>query len=82
MPLTLTEKYRLRLFDNRFLTEISRSKGVVVMGIWRKLRNEELRKLTLSSNKILNLLQRPNEGVSYAEHVALIGMINPYGYKP
>jgi hypothetical protein len=40
--LTLREEHRLRVFENRALRRIFGSKGVEVMGGWRKLHNEEL----------------------------------------
>jgi hypothetical protein len=43
--LTLREEYRLRVFKNRVLRRISGPKRDEVTGGWRKLHNEELRKL-------------------------------------
>jgi hypothetical protein len=40
--LTLREKHRLRLFENRVLRRIFGSKRDDVTGEWRKLHNEEL----------------------------------------
>jgi hypothetical protein len=41
--LILTEKYRLRVFENRVLRRILGPKREEVTGAWRKLHNEELR---------------------------------------
>jgi hypothetical protein len=43
--LTLKEEHRLRVFENRVLSRIFRSKRDEVMGSWGKLHNEELRSL-------------------------------------
>jgi hypothetical protein len=40
--LTLKEKHRPRVFENRVLKRIFGSKRHEVMGGWRKLQNEEL----------------------------------------
>jgi hypothetical protein len=40
--LTLREKRRLRVFENRMLRELFGSKRDEVTGDWRKLRNKEL----------------------------------------
>jgi hypothetical protein len=42
---TLREKHRLRMFENRVLRRIFRPKTDKIMGEWRKLHNEELRGL-------------------------------------
>jgi hypothetical protein len=49
-PLTLREKHRLRVFENRVLRRIFGLKRDEVTGEWRKLRNEELRDLYSSSD--------------------------------
>jgi len=41
--LTLREKRRQRVFENRVLRRVFGSKRDVVTGEWRKLHNEELR---------------------------------------
>jgi hypothetical protein len=43
--LTLREEHRLRVFENKVLRRIFRSKRDEVIGGWRKLHNEELHKL-------------------------------------
>jgi hypothetical protein len=43
--LTLREKHRLRVFENRVLRRISGLKRVEVKGEWGKLHNREIRKL-------------------------------------
>jgi hypothetical protein len=43
LSLTLREKHRLRVFENRVLRRIFGSKRVEVTGEWTKLHNEELR---------------------------------------
>jgi hypothetical protein len=43
--LTLSEEYRLRVFENRVLRRIFGPKKDEVTGDWRKLHNEELRDL-------------------------------------
>jgi hypothetical protein len=41
----LTEKRRLRVFENRVLRRIFRPKSDEVIGEWKKLHNEELHNL-------------------------------------
>jgi hypothetical protein len=43
--LTLKEKHRVRVFENRVLIRIFRPKRDEVTGEWRKLHNEELHNL-------------------------------------
>jgi hypothetical protein len=43
--LTLREKHRLRVFENRVLRRIFGPKGKDMVGGWRRFRNEELHKL-------------------------------------
>jgi hypothetical protein len=50
--LTLREKHRLRVFENRVLRRIFGPKRDEVTGGWRKLHNEELRNLDSSPSKI------------------------------
>jgi hypothetical protein len=44
LGLTLREANRLRVFENRVLRRIFGPKRDEVMGVWRKLRNQELGK--------------------------------------
>jgi hypothetical protein len=48
--LTLREKRRLRVFENRVLRRIFEPKRDEVTGEWRKLHNEELNNLYSSPN--------------------------------
>jgi hypothetical protein len=49
-PLTLRNKHRLRVFENRVLRRIFGPKRDDMTGEWRKLQNEELHKLYSSPN--------------------------------
>jgi hypothetical protein len=55
-PLTLREKHRLRMFENRVLRRIFGPKRDEVIGEWRKLHNEELRDL-YSSPSITRIIK-------------------------
>jgi hypothetical protein len=55
--LTLREKHRLRVFENRVLRRIFGPKRDKVTGEWRKLHNEELRDL-YSSPSIIRITSR------------------------
>jgi hypothetical protein len=44
-PLTLREKHRLRVFENRVLRRIFGPRRDEVKGAWRKLHDEELHDL-------------------------------------
>jgi hypothetical protein len=48
--LTLREKHRFKVFENRVLRKISGSKKDEVTGEWRKLHNAELKNLYCSPN--------------------------------
>jgi hypothetical protein len=50
--LTLREKHRLRVFENRVLRRIFGHMREEVVGGWRKLRYEELHNLYATSNVI------------------------------
>jgi hypothetical protein len=54
--LTLREKHRLRVFENRVLRRIFAPKRDEVTGEWRKLHNEELRDLC-SSPGIIRIMK-------------------------
>jgi hypothetical protein len=56
--LTLREKHRLRVFENRVLRIIFCPKTDEVMGDWRKLHNEELHKLYSLPNIIRMIKSR------------------------
>jgi hypothetical protein len=47
---TLSEEYRIMVFGNRVLRRIFRPKRDGIIGVWRKLRNEELHNLYSSRN--------------------------------
>jgi hypothetical protein len=56
LSLTLREKHRLRIFENRVLRRIFGPKGDEVRGGWRKLHNVELHKL-YSSPSIIRMIK-------------------------
>jgi hypothetical protein len=68
--LTLREKHRLRVFENRVLRRIFGLKRDEVTGEWRKLHNEELRDL-YSSSSIIRII-KPRR-MRFAGHVTRIG---------
>jgi hypothetical protein len=69
-PLTLREKHRLRVFENRVLRRIFGLKRDEVTGEWRKLHNEELRDL-YSSSSIIRIIK--SRRIRWAGHVARMG---------
>jgi hypothetical protein len=68
--LTLREKRRLRVFENRVLRSIFGRKRDEVTGEWRKLHNEELHHL-YSSPTIVRVIK--SRRMRWAGHVARIG---------
>jgi hypothetical protein len=68
--LTLRDKHRLRVFENRVLRSIFGPKRNEVMGEWRKLHNEELRDL-YSSPSIIRIIK--SRRMRWAGHVARMG---------
>jgi hypothetical protein len=68
--LTLREKHRLRVFENRVLRTIFGPKRDGVTGEWRKLHNEELHNL-YSSPDIIR--QDKSRRMRWAGHVARLG---------
>jgi hypothetical protein len=68
--LTLREKRRLRVFENRLLRKIFGSKRNEVTGVWRKLYNEELHDLYSSPN-IVRVIKSKRTG--WAGHEARLG---------
>jgi hypothetical protein len=70
MVSTLREEYKLRVFENRVLRRILRSKRDGVTGGWRKLHNEELHNL-YSSPSIIRFIK--SRRIRWAGHVARRG---------
>jgi hypothetical protein len=68
--LTLREKHRLRVFENRVLRRIFGPKSNEITGEWRKLHNEELHIFYSSPNIIGQIKSRR---LRWAVHVARIG---------
>ena len=56
--LTLREKYRLRVYENRVLRRIFGPKRNEVTGEWRKLHNEELNDLYCSPSVVREMKSR------------------------
>jgi hypothetical protein len=86
--LTLGEKHRLRVFENRVLRKIFGPKRDEVSGEWRKLHNEELRGLH-SPPSIIRIIR--SRRMRWACHVARMGekrnayrllVENPEGKRP
>jgi hypothetical protein len=68
--LTLREKHRLKVFENRVLKRIFGLKKDEVTGGWRKLHNEELHNL-YSSPSIIRMIK--SRRMRWAGHVARMG---------
>jgi hypothetical protein len=68
--LTLREEHGLKVFENRVVRRIFRSKKGVVTGGWRKLHSEELRGL-YSSQIIIRMIN--SSRLKWARHVAGMG---------
>jgi hypothetical protein len=67
--LTLREKHRLRVFENRVLRRIFGPKRDEVTGDWRKLHNEKLHNLYSSPN----IIRIKSGRMRWAGHVARMG---------
>jgi hypothetical protein len=70
--LTIRGEHSLRLFENRVLRRIFRSKREEMAGGWRRLHNEELRNLCHSPNVIREIKSR---SIRWAGHVACMGKL-------
>jgi len=73
--LTLREKRRLMLFENRVLRRIFSSKRVEMKGECRKLNNGELNDVYFSTNIVRVIKSRI---MRWAEHVASMGRVEVY----
>jgi hypothetical protein len=69
LSLTLREKHRLRVFENRVLRRIFGPKRDEVTGGWRKLHNEELH--NLNSSPSINRISKTRR-MKWTGHVAQI----------
>jgi hypothetical protein len=86
--LTLREKLRLRVFENRALRRIFGPKRDEVTGKWRKLHNEELNNLYSSPNIVRVIKSRrmrwaghvPRMGEGRGVYRVLVGL--PEGRRP
>jgi hypothetical protein len=67
----LTEEYRLKVFENRVLRKIFRTKREED-GSWRKLHNDELHSLYSSPNIVRVIKSRR---MRWAGHVARMGQV-------
>jgi hypothetical protein len=72
LSLTLREKHRLRVFENRVLRRIFGPKRDEVTGGWRKLHNEELHVLYSSPSIFREIKARR---MRWAGHVARMGEV-------
>jgi hypothetical protein len=68
--LTLKEKHKLKVFENRVLRKIFGLKMDEIRGVWRKLHTEDLPNLYSSPNVIKTIKARRME---WAGHVARMG---------
>jgi hypothetical protein len=76
--LTLREEHRLRVFENRVLRRIFGPKRDEVMGVWRKVHNEELHNLYFLPNITRTIKSRR---MRWAGHIAQMGRIEMHvGY--
>jgi hypothetical protein len=69
-PFTLREEHRQKVFENRVLRRIFRSKMDEIIGGWRKLHNDELHNFD-SSPKIIRMIKSRRTG--WTGHVARMG---------
>jgi hypothetical protein len=67
--LTLREKHRLRVFENRVLSRILGPKRDEVIASWRKLHNEELHNFYSSPGIIRIIKSRRMRWVGYVAHI-------------
>jgi hypothetical protein len=63
--LTVREKHKLRVFENRVLRRVLRPKRGGVTGGWRKLHNEEINSLYSLPSKITIIKSRKIRWVGY-----------------
>jgi hypothetical protein len=75
--LTLRDKHRMRVFENRVLRRILGPKSDEVTGEWRKLPSEELHILFSFPNIIRHIKSRR---MRWAEHVAWMGEESVQGF--
>jgi hypothetical protein len=75
----LREKRRLRVFENRVLRRIFGCKGDDVTGEWRKLHNEELHDLHVSSNIVQVIKSGRMRWVGCVVHMGGEGCVQGFG---
>jgi hypothetical protein len=73
------EERRLRVFENRVLRRIFRSKRDEVTGEWRKLHNEELNDLYCCSPSFMWLIKKTEIGGACSMFGAQEGFIQVFG---